>query len=502
MEKQSGCKSLKTSSLFQEQEFFLRPLNITSSMDKGNRSEEEYQAELCEAMCRYQAYHDVPNQNQYVLRGSKIKCKYGTKISLLDCAMDHGVLKGRLPVMTVKDYGKENIYNFGSCLCPESLYAGRLPMAGPMHENGEYAVRARENRFAHICQPLMDLSGWLQEESDLLIEDQLDWLKVLLNIGSLVCQYGGVISILEAVEDIASLPELVEIAYQTLHKWLIGGYAVITEEELMVAMEILADYGDINEVSCLHKPEENEEETKSANEEETESAKDKTEEEMLDRIYKCADRQDEYDVMILAWTNYWNMTMELKYNKAYAPIRPEVVKAMVVTESNLGEENSENSIRENVERDVIQSLDPENPVFWIAVGKKPGEPITIHRAPSDVKRLGVEATITKDVGDKQPGAGEKDFFENGSWQSVKDILSSDLTDYYADKVTPELSIAVGVGYYCMKLNGGGFNDGSLLKDEYSAVKEYNGGGDGDYNKKVNIVLENMGVEQLYEKESQ
>ena len=493
MEKQNGCKSLKTSSLFQEQEFFLRPMNITSSIEKGNRSEEEYQAELCEAMYRYQVYHDIPNQNQYVLRGSKIKCKYGTKISLIDCVMDHGVLKGRLPVMTVKDCGKENIYNFGSCLCPESLYAGRLPMAGSMHENGEYAVRAPENRFAHICQPLMDLSGWLQEESDLLIEDHFEWLKALLNIGGLVCQYGGVISILEAVEDIASLPELVEIAYQTLHKWLIGGYAVITEEELMVAMEILADYGDINEVSCLHKPD-----AKELN-----SSNDDIVNEIIGRIYSCADRQDEYDVMILAWTNYWNMTMELKYNKEYAPVRPDVVKAMVVTESNLGEKNSVDNIIKNPERDVMQSLDPRNPVLWIAVGKKPeGSITTVHRAPSDVKSLGVEAAIPEDVEAGEIGAGEKYFFENGSWQSVKDILSSDLTDYYADKVTPELSIAVAVGYYCMKLNGGGFNDGSLLRDEYTAVYKYNGEGDDDYNKKVNLVLENMGVEQLHEKESQ
>lgn len=68
--------------------------------------------------------------------------------------------------------------------------------------------------------------------------------------------------------------------------------------------------------------------------------------------------------------------------------------------------------------------------------------------------------------------------------------------YYAEKVTPELSLAIGVGYYCMNLNG--TESASKMNSEAYATKRYNGGGDKYYVFRINIILENMGVAQLGE----
>ncbi len=185
---------------------------------------------------------------------------------------------------------------------------------------------------------------------------------------------------------------------------------------------------------------------------------------------------------------------------AYYPVRPEVIKAMLVTETNLGKDNSTTDFDNNPERDIMQCLDPRNPLFWVALGENSCTKLTIIKASEETAnwtdRSG-EKTIT--ISHQIPGTGEKNFWGNGSWIAVHEIISDDMSKYYQEKVTPTLSIAVGTGYYCMRLNGSGMNGGtSLLRTEYEAVKLYNGGGDPDYCVKVNVVLENMGVDLLYE----
>ena len=90
--------------------------------------EEDQQEQYLELMYMHQLYNGIIQNQQYVLRGSKLSCSYGTSYSLLDTAQDHGIYKEDLAVLTTIDSGKSNICDFGSCLCPESNYVGRLPM--------------------------------------------------------------------------------------------------------------------------------------------------------------------------------------------------------------------------------------------------------------------------------------------------------------------------------------------------------------------------------------
>ena len=152
---------------------------------------------LCELMNVYQSYHDFVLTQQYVVRGSILKCHFGTKPALLDTIWDHGVYMDDIPVMTCKDCRSENIHNFGSCMCPEKMYEHRLPMPAFSNSHGEVAEKALYNKFPHICVPLIDaISGWQQEEQSLKIVDDKKIEDALIDNATLVCRYGGVIQII------------------------------------------------------------------------------------------------------------------------------------------------------------------------------------------------------------------------------------------------------------------------------------------------------------------
>lgn len=208
--------------------FFLFPVNMKLSVEEKKREEKRYQEQLCELMYMYQTYHNFVQIKQYVLRGSKITCQYGTKPAVLDSLIDHGIYRGTMPVMTCMDCRRWNIHNFGSCMCPESHYMNRLPMTGPVHSNGEGARRAEWNRFPHICVPLINIEeGWYQEDDKLLVQEKSGEVsQILIDNGILVCQYGGIISI-EEVEvenaggDIGETENLLFHLSEEYKEWLI-----------------------------------------------------------------------------------------------------------------------------------------------------------------------------------------------------------------------------------------------------------------------------------------
>ena len=154
---------------------------------------------LCELMSVYQSYHDFASQH-YVVRGSIIKCRYGTDPVLLDTIWDHGVYMHDIPVMTRRDCRNENIHNFGSCMCPESMYEHKLPMPAFCNSQGKVAQKAEYNKFPHTCVPLIDVkSGWQQEEQSLKIVDGEEVEDVLIDTAALVCRYGGFIQIVDVI---------------------------------------------------------------------------------------------------------------------------------------------------------------------------------------------------------------------------------------------------------------------------------------------------------------
>lgn len=184
----------------------LRRMTLKESLELKMEAEngEWVENELLELMCRYQRYHDIVEEQAYVIRGSVLSCEYGTKEVRIDCVEDHGVYVGTAPLMTCGDCQHTNIHEFGSCMCPESNYVGRLPMTPGFFMDGSMAEKALGNNQAHICRPLINLEqGWRQIDEDLLVESHAHMTEpVLLSSAVLVCNYGGIIRVREVPEKV------------------------------------------------------------------------------------------------------------------------------------------------------------------------------------------------------------------------------------------------------------------------------------------------------------
>ncbi|WP_349672870.1 PAAR-like protein [Lacrimispora sp.] len=190
---------------------FVYPYDGKERTNQEKQQEEVIrQKQSLELMHQYQQYYGMFEQNKYVLRESVISCQYGTKYAKLDCEEDHGVYKHMKPVMAITDCANNNIHNFGSCLCPEANYVGRLPMTNEVDNMGVPAIKASQNKRAHICVPIIsENSVWHQVDSNALIGvKQKGYAPMLLDNAVLVCQYGGVIY----VKEVAKIGETHQIA--------------------------------------------------------------------------------------------------------------------------------------------------------------------------------------------------------------------------------------------------------------------------------------------------
>jgi len=179
---------------------FVYPYDGKERTNQEKQQEEEIrQKQSLELMHQYQQYYGMVEKNKYVLRESVLSCQYGTKYAKLDCEEDHGVYKYMKPVMAITDCANNNIHNFGSCLCPEANYVGRLPMTNEVDNMGVPAIKASQNKRAHICVPIIsENSVWHQVDSNALIGvKQKGYAPMLLDNAVLVCQYGGIIRILD-----------------------------------------------------------------------------------------------------------------------------------------------------------------------------------------------------------------------------------------------------------------------------------------------------------------
>ena len=205
MEKSKNTQLKGKKQKFDRQGLFLFCANPNSSPKERALEEQKHQEDLLELMAMYQAYHNLVQEKLYAIRGSKLMCLYGTKPALLDTLEDHGVYVGNMPVMACNDCRQANIHNFGSCMCPESMYEKRgLPMTVEVHPNGELAHKAPWNKRPHICVPLLgEHARWIQEENELLITniDNEEMEMVLTDEATLTCMYGGIIMIGEVPEN-------------------------------------------------------------------------------------------------------------------------------------------------------------------------------------------------------------------------------------------------------------------------------------------------------------
>jgi len=182
--------------------------------------EKDQQEQFLYLMYEHQLYHKIIQEQKYALRGSTLGCSYGTSYSLLDLIQDHGIYKGNLPVLTTIDSGKSNICDFGACLCPESNYAGRLPMTEGIDKNGKTVRKASYNKYAHICIPMVpEGSVWKQLDHSIMAKTcAKGYAPMLVDSAVLVCQYGGIIRIIE-VPQTGTTQESGDVA---ISPWLTG----------------------------------------------------------------------------------------------------------------------------------------------------------------------------------------------------------------------------------------------------------------------------------------
>ncbi len=208
-----------------------------------------------------------------------------------------------------------------------------------------------------------------------------------------------------------------------------------------------------------------------------------------------------YDEQIIAWTYYWNQKIngniicEVPFSYQFE-IDPNIVKAMVAQESSFGL-MTEKTAAKNPSRNVMQSLATGNSVVWVVAGInlyengmfKKGDSISFKRLDGNVGNDGALAT------DNLPIFTYSDLMDYRAKQHFEefDILKSmfyigEDKKYIVDfnKVTPNMSIATGIGELATKIEE--------HKDICVGVAQYNtlpG-----YVDAINRHLDDMGVEGL------
>ena len=109
----------------------------------------------------------------YVVEGAILKCSCGDGTSYLSLPVHHRIYIKNIPQANVKDYSVPlNFESFGLCQC----------MANP-------AVQASQAKKAPCIT--VTQSPWINGKDDVL----LDEAPALLNKSTLMCMYGGIISI-------------------------------------------------------------------------------------------------------------------------------------------------------------------------------------------------------------------------------------------------------------------------------------------------------------------
>jgi hypothetical protein len=213
---------------------------------------------------------------------------------------------------------------------------------------------------------------------------------------------------------------------------------------------------------------------------------------------------DRYDTEILAWTNYWNNSLE--DTEGFDKIDANYVKAIMYVESKMGYAKE----AKNSNNDVMQALFPGDPSFWTQSRINSG---TFY---------GLYHTITsKGIYKDTDGDGDKEYITNyfintiltngkettaslyapskylktsvdgseyGIPESGYGLLKTVIEEgtYNYNNVTPTMSIAFGVRWYEYRKIG-------YENDSIGGMVAYNGGGDPGYEDAIGEALGFMGI---------
>ena len=240
----------------------------------------------------------------------------------------------------------------------------------------------------------------------------------------LFCKYGA--GIIYVYDDGQKEGEMNAFgAFFIMEFWLEEGYSVVSEEQLASALENARNYGGQSQVKSFAPP--------------------------------VTDNDTKFDTSILAWTNFWNYKQRKVLGEGnYTPVRAEVVKCMVTQESTMGKKGVK-----NCQNDVMQSLFPGDFCFWGVTKYDPNIEGKSHMGENeqviyviDLEGETINGTLVKGYDTNDTDIYE--WFEDGSWDIYSSILDEsgekEEYTYYYGRVTPDMSICAGVGYYAYKLN--------------------------------------------------
>ena len=170
------------------------------------RSDKYYQKKGEELMAMHQAFYKQIDPIQIVLRGAILKCTHSSDDTYikLDTLEDFGVYSHKHSVMTCTDCkASENIFNFG--LCGNSVYN---PVYGKDLPSPTETGEDKKGNCRHVCFPILAdewVIGARDGSSSIYIDKETceieQFEEALLTNASLLCYYGGIITIEQNPED-------------------------------------------------------------------------------------------------------------------------------------------------------------------------------------------------------------------------------------------------------------------------------------------------------------
>lgn len=156
----------------------------------------------------------VPDNPCYVVHGAKIICSMGSREARLVVPMDHGTLLTDSPQMIVDDFvSLENIKCFGNCFSSENPNMEQAAIEATNQYNveksqtvwgrikGFFGVKPKvvdsvseELQAACICECIPKINKAWEDGNE---KCKVDGKKTLIQTCILVCEYGGVIRIID-----------------------------------------------------------------------------------------------------------------------------------------------------------------------------------------------------------------------------------------------------------------------------------------------------------------
>lgn len=405
-------------------------------------------------------------------------------------------VRGEKHATTVDYCVERNVPSFGNC--KNMLYNGS--------EKEKLLEGAAKDKIHGNCKYLINIMDeWEDEDlqkSPLQFDTRAGMKDGLTMTNMLFCSHGGWIYPVTSGQSDYNKQEIMQLMMRKMKAYLDGD---LSEVEVEKAIKYLSLF--LPEIA---------------------SVKEKKPEEQDDWEKEWADKwkDDKFDSYIKAWTYYWNQKIEKGeiYKNSQIVIREEVVKAMIMRESSLGEITEKNKM--NTNRDVMQALHPGDYALWILSGYSPrqhkenggkmyhwgeDEYVVWAKDGTDYKAASMNSDDRFDENATEQGELEKGLGilrenlisvvseqeaeaikKTDAWKNLdspKDPKGEYLIHF--DRVTPNMSIACGVRYLAYHIK-------EAECSELGGVRGYNGDGTENktgekdrYAKDINTHLEHL-----------